>query len=130
MDGFEATDAAVMIVHSADDDVIGIEYGCDKYYKKYKDDPRFTFLRFEDRGHNGILNDPDDTYVDELNADFKVWLDSLGYDYGSEENKERFIEDKANYLTGNLDHARWSSRLDMDLFAQFLSFYDRAVDSI
>ena len=55
MDGFEATDAAVMIVHFADDDVIGIEYGCDKYYDKYKDDARFTFLRFEDRGHNGIM---------------------------------------------------------------------------
>lgn len=130
MDGFEATDAAVMIVHSADDDVIGIEYGCDKYYEKYKDDPRFTFLRFEDRGHNGILKDPDDIYVDELNAEFKKWLETLDYDYESEENRERFIEDKANYLTENLDRARWSSRLDMDLFAQFLSFYDRAIGII
>ena len=130
MDGFEATDAPVMIVHSADDDVIGIEYGCDQYFEKCKDDPRFTFLRFEDRGHNGILKDPDDTYVDELNADFKVWLETLDYDYESEENRERFIEDKANYLTENLDRARWSSRLDMDLFAQFLSFYDRAIGII
>ena len=27
---------------------------------------RFTFIRFEDRGHNGILNDPNDTYKEEL----------------------------------------------------------------
>ena len=71
MDGFAASDAAVMIVHSADDDVIEIGYGLDKYYEKYKDDPRFTFIRYEDRGHNDILNKPDDTYKDEFNAGFE-----------------------------------------------------------
>ena len=127
MDGFQSTDASVMIVHSADDDVIGIEYGYDQYYEKYKDDARFTFIRFEDRGHNGILNDPDDTYKDEFNAGFDQWLKTLDYDYKSEENKDRFIEDKANYITKNLDHARWSNRLDKDLFEKFLSFYDHAL---
>jgi Lysophospholipase len=127
MDGFEASDASVMVVHSADDDVIGIEYGCDKYYEKYKDDSRFTFIRFEDRGHNEIFNDPANTYEDELNAGFDKLLETLDYDYEAEENKERFKEEKAKYLTENLDHARWSSRLDEDLFAQFLDFYDKAV---
>ena len=127
MDGFASTDAAVMIVHSADDDVIGIEYGLDKYYKKYKDDPRFTFMRFEDRGHNEILNDPGNTYQDEFNAQFDSWRETLGYDYNAKENKERFIEEKANYITENIDHERWSHRLDEDLFAQFLEFYDRQV---
>lgn len=89
MDGFDATDASVMIVHSADDGVIRIEYGLDKYYEKYKNDARFTFLRFEDRGHNHILNDPVNTH---------------------------------------LDRARWSSRLDNELFKQFLDFYDKAIN--
>ena len=127
MDGFDASDAPVMIVHSADDDVIGIEYGCDKYYEKYKDDPRFTFIRFEDRGHNDILNDPDDTYKEEFNAEFDHWLDTLDYDYKAEENKDRFIEIKAKYITENLDHARWSDRLDKALFTRFVNFYDQAV---
>ena len=127
MDGFAASDASVMVVHSADDDVIGIEYGCDLYYKTYKEDARFTFLRFEDRGHNEILNDQDDTYKDEFNAGFDQWLETLDYDYKAEENRERFTEDKADYITENLDHARWSSRLDQDLFARFLDFYDKAV---
>ena len=130
MDGFEATDAAVMIVHSADDDVIGIEYGCDQYFEKYRDDARFTFLRFEDRGHNEILNDPDDAYVDELNAQYGAWLETLDYDYKSEENRERFIEDKAGFITENLDRARWSHRLDTDLFARFLSFYDQVINPL
>ena len=128
MDGFDASDASVMIVHSADDDVIKIGYGCDKYYPKYKDDPRFTFMRFEDRGHNEIFNDPDNTYKDEFNAGFDSWLETLDYDYKAAENKDRFIMDKAEYITLNLDHARWSHRLDEDLFAQFLAFYDKAIE--
>ena len=127
MDGFAATDAKVMIVHSADDDVIGIEYGLDKYYEKYRDDPRFTFIRFEDRGHNEMFNDPANTYKDEFNATFDRWLETLDYDYNAEENIERFIEDKANYIVENLDHQRWSHRLDADLFARFLEFYEQAV---
>ena len=127
IDGFEATDTLVMIVHSADDNVIGIEYGCDQYYKKYKDDARFTFIRFEDRGHNEIFNDPDNTYKDEFNQQFDAWLVTLDYDYNSKENRDRFIEEKANYITENLDHARWSSRLDEDLFADFLEFYQKGL---
>ena len=128
MDGFDASpDTNVMIVHSADDDVIGIEYGLDKYYEKYKDDSRFTFIRFEDRGHNGILNDPDNTYKDEFDAELDLWLETLDYDYKAEEKNEQFAVDKANYITENLDHEKWSHRLDEALFSRFLDFYERSV---
>ena len=111
MDGFDASpNTNVMIVHSADDDVIGIEYGLDKYYEKYKDDSRFTFIRFDDRGHNEILNDPNNTYKDEFNAEFDTWIETLDYDYSADDNKEQFIKDKANYITENLDHEMWSHR--------------------
>ena len=128
MDGFaKAENTSVMIVHSADDGVIGIEYGYDKYYEKYKDDSRFTFIRFEDKGHNNMLKDPKNTYVDELNADFAEWLKTLDYDYNSEDNRDQFIQDKAQYLNENLDHARYSHRLDETMFAQFLDFYNQAI---
>ena len=127
MDGFAATDAPVMVVHSADDNVIEIGYGYDKYYEKYKDDDRFTFVRFDDKGHNDILIDPEDTYKDEFNAEFDQWLETLDYDYKAEENKDRFVKEKAEYITKNLDHSRWSKRLDEDLFASFVAFYDKAV---
>ena len=55
MDGFAASDCRVMIVHSADDDTVPIRYGYDIFYEEYKDDPRFTFVRYEDLGHNGFL---------------------------------------------------------------------------
>ena len=127
IDGFEASDASVMVVHSADDETIGIEYGYDLYYEKYRDDPRFAFVRFEDRGHNGIVNDPSNTYKDEFNAGFDEWRETLDYDHTAEENKERFTEDKAGYIKANLDHARWSERLDEELFSDFIDFYDKAI---
>ena len=68
MDGFAASDAAVMAVHSEDDSVVPIEYGFDKYYAAYKDDPRFTFIRLTDKGHNYLFNDQ--SYIDEFNAAF------------------------------------------------------------
>ena len=37
------------------------------------------------------------------------------------------IASAAEYITKNLDHAKWSSRLDEDLFARFLEFYEKSV---
>ena len=125
MDGFAATDASVMIVHSKDDDVLPPEVGYDVYYDKYKDDPRFDFILLEDKGHNCFC---DDTYVNEFNAGFDDWLDTLDYDYLAEENKERFIADKADYINKNLDRKRWCNRLDTDMFERFIEFYDSNIE--
>lgn len=125
MDGFSATEAAVMIVHSADDDVVPIEYGYDIYYDKYKDNPRFHFLHLEDRGHNYVYDDA--AYVNEFNTGFDQWLETLDYDYNSAENKEQFAADKADYISGNLDRDKWCNMLDSELFESFVSFYDEYV---
>lgn len=124
MDGFEASDASVMVVHSTDDDVVPIQYGYDLYYKKYKDNSRFTFLRFDDKGHNEFFVDNDNNYMDEFNAQLDKWRETLDYDYKAEKNKERFIKDKAEYITAHLDRERWSNRLDRKLFKKFVEFFD------
>lgn len=125
LDGFASTDASVMIVHSADDDVIGIEYGYDRYYEKYGNDPRFTFIRFEDRGHDDIFRETDTAYRDGINAEFARWVESL--DYKPEEDRERFAREKAEYIHEHIDRVRWNGRPAEELFARFLDFYDRAV---
>ncbi len=125
MDGFMATDAKVMVVHSRDDEVVPISIGYDKFFEKYKDDDRFTFLEFTDKGHNYIFNDT--AYIDEFNEGFDSWLETLDYDYNLQENKDRFIEDKAEYIHNNLDRERWSGSLDTELFKQFLEFYDASL---
>ncbi|MCR5305386.1 MAG: lysophospholipase [Oscillospiraceae bacterium] len=122
MDGFAASDAAVLVLHSADDGVVPIQYGYDVYYEKYKDDPRFVFIRFENRGHNYVYQDT--SYIDAFDAEFEKWTKTLDYDFRADENKTRFIEDKAAYIRSNLDREKWSGSLDKELFARFLQFFD------
>ena len=124
--GISASEAAVMVVHSVDDETVPITYGYDVLYERYGDDPRVSFVRFMDRGHNAIFTGAD-TYKDELNAALAQWRDTLDYDNTAQENQARFAADKAAFIHANLDRAMWSHRLDEDLFAQFVSFYDRHV---
>ncbi len=52
MSGFRKSDAAVMVVHGGRDQTVPITIGYDTFYKKYGDDPRFRFVRIENRGHD------------------------------------------------------------------------------
>lgn len=124
MDGFEASDAAILVTHSEDDQVVPIQYGYDLYYDKYKDDPRFTFLRFKNKGHSDFFVDGNNNYKDEFNSVFNKWAESLDYDYKTEENKERFTKDKAEFINVHLDREKWAHRLDKELFKEFTKFYD------
>lgn len=81
-----------MVVHSLDDDVVPIEYGFEPYYEKYSKDLRFTFIKFEDRGHSDVVNDSSDTYTDEVNAEFDKWLETLDYD------RENILMMETNYI--------------------------------
>ena len=57
MDGFDNSDAKVMIIHSEDDTTVPIRYGYDIYYAEHADDPDFVFVRYKNKGHNTILTD-------------------------------------------------------------------------
>ncbi len=52
MKGLANSDCDVFVVHGEQDDTIPIAYGYDTYYKKYADDPRFTFKKYADRDHD------------------------------------------------------------------------------
>lgn len=124
---FEATQAKVMVLHSSDDTTVPMEYGYDIWYEKYKDDSRFVFVPFTDKGHNAILqSEKAKEYTDEFNAEFAEWGESLGYDYKAEENQEQFIKDKAEYINQNLDRAEWADLLDYEIFDSIAEFYIEA----
>ncbi len=53
-DSIADSDALVMIVHSTDDKTVPPSVGYDKYYERFNDDPRVTFLLYENRGHNNL----------------------------------------------------------------------------
>ena len=125
VDGFESSDANILVLHSEDDNVVPIEYGYDIYEEKFKDNERFKFMHFDDRGHNYVYHDT--TYIDEFNKEFDKWLETLDYDYNAEENKERFVEDKSKYMKENLDRKKWCNMLEPEIFDEFVAFYDASI---
>lgn len=122
MNGFSASDTAVMIVHGSEDDFVPSAIGYDIYYNKYAGDPRFSFIWLEGSGHNYVFDDM--TYINAFNDKFDKWLGTLDYDYKAKENLERFAQDKAEYIHNNLDREKWSHKLNTELFERFVKFFD------
>ena len=52
--GFENTDTGVMIIHSTDDEMISQEKSFDVFYDHYKNNPGFSFVKYENRGHDYV----------------------------------------------------------------------------
>lgn len=75
MKGFANSDCAVMVVHGVQDDTISIKYGYEKYLKKYENDPRFKFKKYEDRDH-AIAWTEDGSADFELLAEIVSFFDS------------------------------------------------------
>ena len=128
MQAFEKSNASVMVVHSEDDKVVGIQCGFDIYKNVYENDERFKFLQFSDKGHNYF--NVKGGYEEEINAQFAEFVATLDYDYNATENSLRFAEDKAQFINQNIDRKKWASRLDKELFSQFVAFYNERIGGI
>lgn len=127
LSGFENSEADVMIVHSEDDDTVPIECGYELYYEKYKNDSRFTFIKYENKGHSNVFRSNDAiNAIDEINLKFNEWLKTLDYDYSSKKNIDKFIEDKRNYIM-NLDRNIFCNMIDIDLFTRIVDFYENSI---
>ena len=119
LESLDATDASVMFIHSDDDDMIPVTYSMDRYYEKYKDDERFTFVRYKDRGHNYLFCAEDrKEYIEKYNSGSEAYLESLGEI--SQEKKEEMI---AAYHEEHLDKHK-AYQLDEELMMQILELYN------
>lgn len=118
LDGVAATDAQIMFIHGEQDQMIPIEESFGRYHAAYADDPRFTFIRYEDREHNFIFCDPArQAYVDAFNAGSEAYVAEHG---------EPTEEERAAYYNEHLDlHQLYP--LDMELMAQMLALYDSSI---
>lgn len=119
LDGVAATDAQIMFIHGAQDQMIPIEGSFDRYQAAFADAPRFTFVRYEEREHNYIFCDPArEAYVDAYNAEADAYVAEHG---------EPTEEERAAYYEQHLDlHQLYP--LDADLMAQMLALYDGALN--
>lgn len=116
VDGFENTDAGVMILHSEDDSEVPIEMGYDQFYAAFSENSRFTFLRFTNRGHSYIFNSKEAlAYIDQLNADYITYVEANGGEYNAQIKQE--------FMDAYLDK-RQAFAVDTELMAQILEFFD------
>lgn len=116
IDGFGNTQAGVMIIYSADDDMISQEKAYDIFYDIYKDNPRFNFIKYNDRGHDYVYySDSSRKYKEDYNKGFDEYIKSLKEDFTAEL--------KESYLNNNLDKKLLFS-LDEELMNNIVNFYD------
>ena len=117
--GFENTDSGVMIIYSSDDEMISQEKSFDVFYDIYKDNSRFNFIKYEDRGHDFVYySDSSREYKDEINRKFLEYVNSL--------DEEFTAEIKASYLNENLDK-KLLFDLDEELMNSIVEFYDKNI---
>lgn len=116
IDGFENSEAGVMVIYSADDEMISQEKAYDVFYDYGKDNPRFNYVKYEDRGHDSVLySDMSRQYKEEFNSGFDEYLKSLDGEFTP--------EIRAAYLNTNLDKTLLYY-LDEGLMNSIVEFYD------
>lgn len=114
--GFENTDTGIMILHSMDDKMISPKNSYDIFYDLYKDNPRFHFVKYENRGHDYVYySDQSREYKDEFNKKFDEYVNSLDGDLT--------VELKEEYLNENLDK-KLLYAFDEELMDNIVKFYD------
>lgn len=119
LEGFAATDAEVLIVHSADDETVPVECGYDIFHEAFGDSERFEFVLYEDRGHGyPFCSEEAAAYRDEINAGYDAYIHENGLEY-SDANKEAFMD-------AQLDMQR-AFEPDAALIKQIIDLYNSSV---
>ncbi len=116
-EGFGASDAGVMVIHSRDDETVLPAYGYDKYYEAYQSNTKFEFVELGDRGHNYIFySDESQDYRNEINRSYTEYVEANGGVYNA--------EIKTEFMDKYLDKAR-CYEFDDELMTDIVEFYDK-----
>ena len=114
--GFENSEAGIMLIHSSDDDTISYDNNFKIFYELYKNNPRFIFVSYADRGHNYVyFSDASKVYRDEFNQRFAEYINSTGAEINLE-IKLNYMNEKGNKLM--------MLELDTKLMDRMVMFYD------
>lgn len=118
LESLAETDATIMIIHSTDDFMIPVEQSYDRYFEKYGDNERFTFIRYEDRGHNYIFCSTNrNEYLEEYNKEADKYKETVG---------EITEEIRAAYYKEHFNKHK-AYELDSSLMSQMLILYNESI---
>lgn len=114
LESVESVDVPVMFIHCADDRMIPISTSFDRYYEKFSNDSKYSFVKFEDRGHNYLcFSDEARNYRNEYNQACNLYAQSV-----EEVTNEMWF----SYDSKNFDTKR-AFQLDEELMSKILEFY-------
>jgi len=117
INGFENTDAGIMIIHSEDDTEISYEKQFVRFKELFGGDPRFVFVDYKNKGHNAIFNSPAvREYAKEVNEKFAEYS----------KDKEVTVALIEAFYDEYVDKARLNE-LDAELMNRIVDFYDKNV---
>ena len=108
--GLKKSNCNCLIIHSKDDEMIDLDYGYNKYYNEFKDNSRFKFLLYENRGHGFIF----------LNDEARNMVTNYEEKLKENKNKDEVIKEYFNkdlYING----------LDIALFNQILELFNNSL---
>ena len=118
LESLDAANAQIMVIHCKDDETIPIEISYDRYYEKFSGNERFTFVRYEGRGHGYVFcSDAAREYMKAYNAAEAAYKESVG---------EMTEEMRFAYCTEHFDKNK-AYELDAELMAQMLELYNNSI---
>ena len=114
--GFENSDTKIMVIHSSDDDTVSFENNYKRFYKKFGNNSRFTFIEYDNRGHSYLYyTDEARSYGKKLSEDFTSFKKSL--------QLEITPEIRAEYFKKHLDKKQFFE-VDKRPLDKIVFFYD------
>lgn len=113
VDGFERSDADVMIIQSADDATVPVELGYDRFYERFNDNDRFRFKLYEAKGHRHLFySEASQQYIEAFNREMRAYYDEF------EDNPSK----RTDYIREHFDkQLGWE--LDEACLNDILTFY-------
>lgn len=125
---FNKTTADILIIHSEDDEVVPIECGYNLYYQYFKDNERFSFIKYNDKGHSTIYYSYDGIeYFNKINEQITEFKNKLSYDYKKKKNHKRYNKDLNYFCDLNIDRKKVCNMIDRELFDDIIDFYKDSI---
>ncbi len=114
-EGFENSNARVMVIHSLDDETIYTENGYGRYFDRFGKDNRFVFKMYSDRAHSYPVNSDKARMIRTEVKD--VYLKRL---------EEQGEEAAKRYIDTEIDRRKWME-LDEALMQEILVMFEEVI---
>lgn len=102
VDGFNSTNADILIIHSQDDDVVNFYSNYLKYVSEFENNDRFTFIELVDAGHHITLDYDSHEKIHDLTHE-QAHYETTSNEYKAlDEEKCQYMEDYNEYVMDSI----------------------------